>query len=67
MIQIRIHSLDEEVALAEVDKVVPLPVLHVEQVLHAGQVHGEQRGSTPDGGATRGGQPNVVEGRGQGG
>ena len=42
------NALDGIVWLAEVKKVVPVPVCHVEQFLHAAEQHCEQASSAPD-------------------
>lgn len=53
------RSPDGVVCSAEVDKEIPGPVSHFEQVLHAVQVHGQQAGSTPDCGHAPRSNPNI--------
>lgn len=52
-------SPDGVVGGAEVDEEVPEPVGHLEKVLHAAQVHGQQARSAPDRGHSPRSDPDV--------
>lgn len=50
---------DGVVGSAEVDEEIPAPVSHGQQVSHAAKIHGEQTGTTPDGGHSPGCHPHI--------
>lgn len=50
---------DGVVSSTEVDEEIPAPVPHGQQVGHAAKIHGEQAGTTPDGGHAPGCHPHI--------
>lgn len=50
---------DGVVGRTEVDEEIPAPVPHGQQVSHAAKIHGQQAGTTPDGGHAPGCHPHI--------
>ncbi len=50
---------DGVVGSTEVDEKIPAPVPHGKQVSHAAKIHGQQTGTTPDGGHAPGCHPHI--------